>query len=116
MDISAPLPPAFFVACGASQVLQRIAVESRCLFCSSCLLQGHSTTTCRNRKRKRPSVAPQAASSCMDFGGDSLLADTPSPGPINQSPSLPCAPSSPCPPSVCGIATENSPFSFQPLF
>ncbi|GAV77807.1 DUF4283 domain-containing protein [Cephalotus follicularis] len=116
MDMSAPLPPAFFVACGASHVLQRISVESRCLFCSSCFLQGHSPTNCRNRKRKRPSVVPQAASSGMVFGGGSLLAGTPSPEPINPSPSLSCSPSSPCPPSVCGIATENPPLSVQLFF
>ncbi|GAV80260.1 DUF4283 domain-containing protein [Cephalotus follicularis] len=109
MDISAPLPPAFFVSCGALQVRQRLVVESRCLFCPHCLLQGHCSTTCRNRKGKRPSVAPQAAGSGMAVCGGLLHAGTSSTGPIIQPHSLLAAPSSSCPPGVCDNANVNPP-------
>ncbi|GAV81499.1 hypothetical protein CFOL_v3_24954, partial [Cephalotus follicularis] len=54
LDISTPPPPAFVVAFGKEKVHQRIHYETRLLFCTHCLLQGHNASACRNRKRKRP--------------------------------------------------------------
>ncbi|GAV76623.1 hypothetical protein CFOL_v3_20096 [Cephalotus follicularis] len=115
MDISALLPPAFVVACGASQVHQRIIVESRCLFCSFCLLQGHGTSSCRNRKGKRPVVAssPAAPSGKISCGGV-MLAGTSSTGPSNPSPPLPYTPPSRHPPGVCENAQATSVHPFLP--
>ncbi|GAV78790.1 DUF4283 domain-containing protein [Cephalotus follicularis] len=81
LDLSAPPPPAFVVAFGEWKIHQRIAFQSRLLYCSHCLLQGHNATSCRNRKGKRPAVAsfPVTHSGKQACGGV-LLAGTPSPG------------------------------------
>ncbi|GAV67852.1 DUF4283 domain-containing protein [Cephalotus follicularis] len=78
LDLSAPPPPAFVVAFGEWKIHQRIAFQSRLLYCSHCLLQGHNATSCRNRKGKRPAVAsfPVTHSGKQACGGV-LLAGTP---------------------------------------
>ncbi|GAV76210.1 DUF4283 domain-containing protein, partial [Cephalotus follicularis] len=89
MDLSAPLPPAFAVAIGELKVHQRIIYESRIPFCTRCRLQGHSDISCRNKKRKLPSVesVPSAPSGKAPSGG-LLPAGTPSPGPNNFLPTM----------------------------
>ncbi|GAV90650.1 hypothetical protein CFOL_v3_34057 [Cephalotus follicularis] len=117
MDLSAPLPPAFAVAIGELKVHQRIIYESRIPFCTRCRLQGHSDISCRNKKRKLPSVesVPSAPSGKAPSGG-LLPAGTPSPGPNNFLPTMLVASSPNCPPPVCDIAQVISPISFQPSF
>ncbi|GAV69963.1 DUF4283 domain-containing protein, partial [Cephalotus follicularis] len=116
MDILAPMPPAFFASFGELLVHQRLVVEFRYLFCSHCLIQGHCSTTCHNRKGKRPSVAPQAGRSGKSVCGGLLPAGTFFPRPHNLPHHLEDASSSSCPPGVCDNVTETSPLSFQPAF
>ncbi|GAV68512.1 DUF4283 domain-containing protein [Cephalotus follicularis] len=110
LDISKPPPPAFVVAIGEVQIHQRILIESQILFCSHCHLQGHNASACRNRKGKRPSVAPfQAARSGKDTCGGPLLAGTLSPGPNNSSLTLPTNAFPTCSEGVCENASVTPP-------
>ncbi|GAV87997.1 DUF4283 domain-containing protein, partial [Cephalotus follicularis] len=109
LNISSPPPPAFIVVVGDMVVRQRIVIETRCLYCSFCLLQGHNTSSCRNSKGKHPTVAsfPSAPSGKNPCGGV-LLAGTSSPEPTNPSPPLPNEPPTQHPPGVCENAQVTS--------
>ncbi|GAV89265.1 hypothetical protein CFOL_v3_32683 [Cephalotus follicularis] len=106
MDISAPPTPAFFVAIGELQIHQHIILESRCLYCSHCLLQGHCANSCWNRKRKHASVPTlSAVRSGKEHCGGLLPAGTVSPGPNNLFPTLPPEAFPTCLQGVCGNAS-----------